>query len=465
MNKSSRPFSFLMPDPHTRQSHVSLRQRLKRCLRVLLLFVLMLLVMTWWTVLRVDIGDHWPPPPDAVTANGAQSATEAFVRREGPRRDDIAIDYAPSTASSVELYDGAPAFFPAMLKDIGSARSSIHISMFAFTPGTWGDRFADALIERAEAGVEVRLTVDAHGSKVRSRSITMFREMADAGIQIVANDVFPLQETGEVPHRSVTWRQDELGQVDHRKLLVIDGTVAWVGGAGFEDHFYSGEYHDVFVRAQGDVVRQLQMVFLTSFRAYGGTLPGDEAALAAYFPKPDDPGRIRVTVLQNVSGGFRPATEATWELLEQADERIAILNPYLSDHKIIEQSRDAAGRGVAVEVVIPAESNNPPATAALRHHYRELLDAGVDLREYPEIIHAKVLVADDAAIVGSLNYDAWALYRNLELSLLIEDPGVADRIHQVFVEPAVARSSPAEVTAGAGDKVRNWFWDKLTYFL
>src|SRR5699024_3255343 len=137
--------------------------------------------------------------------------------------------------------------------------------------------------------------------------------------------------------------------------------------------------------------------------------------------------------LLNVPGGFRPGTEATWMLLENATRRIAILNPYLSDHGIIERMRGASDRGVDVSVVVPGASNNPPAEAALEHRYPDLLSAGVRLWEYPAIMHAKVLVADDAVIVGSLNYDAWALYRNMELSLLIEDADVADLAHETFV--------------------------------
>src|SRR5699024_9709947 len=179
-------------------------------------------------------------------------------------------------------------------------------------------------------------------------------------------------------------------------------------------------------RVRGDIVRQLQMVFFTGFRAYGGMLPADEGSLSAYFPEPADPGTIRATVLQNTSGGFRPGTQAAWQLLDDATERIQILNPYLSDHGTIDRVVDAAKRGVETQVVVPGTSNNPPADAALRQHFPDLLAAGVDLEEYPAILHAKVLVADDATMIGSLNFDSWALYRNLELSLLIEDADVAN---------------------------------------
>lgn len=451
--------------PDRRKSLTTLRRRIRNVLRGVGAFILIVLVVGWWNVLRIEEGNHWPPPDDAVTGSQVQSMTEAFARQDNPRRDDIAIDYAPGTASDVQPFNGAQEFFPAMLADIEDAEDSIHIAMFAFTSGDWGQTFADALIAKSLAGVEVRLSVDRFGSRATSDSEAMFNRMAESGIEIVVNDVFPMQASGYLPDRNATFSQDEVGQVDHRKVLVIDGRIGWLGGAGFEDHFFTGEYHDVFVRVQGDVVRQLQAVFLTGFRAYGGTLPTAEGALARYFPVPDDPGTIRVTVLQNVPGGFRPATEATFQLLENASERIDILNPYISDHGIINRLFDAADRGVVVNVVVPAESNNPPAESAFEHHYPGLTSAGVRIWEYPEVLHAKVLVADDAAIVGSLNYDAWALYRNVEISLLIEDADVVEEIRAAFVVTAIEQSSPADTSMSTGDEIRNWVWDKLTYFL
>lgn len=454
------------PESTVRRRHrTGFRHRLKQLMRVVLALFLVALVVGWWNVLRIVEHDSWPPPADAVMAAQSQAITEEFARRDDPRRDDIAIPYAPSTVSEVQLFAGGEEFFPAMLDDIAAAEHSIHIAMFVFTPGRWGEQFADALIQRANEGIEVRLTVDRFGSKITGWAEDMYRDLAAAGIEVAVNDVFPLQATGLLPDRSVTWSQDEVGRADHRKMFVIDGRIGWMGGAGFDDHFHTGEYYDVHVRVQGDVIRQLQAVFLTGFVAYGGPLPGEEGALAAYFPEADDPGDIRTTVLLNVPGGHLPGTQATRALLDNADERIDILNPYLSDPGIIDQIVEAAERGVHVRAVVPEESNSPPAQAALEHRYPELLDAGVEMWESVPIMHAKVLIADDATIVGSLNYDAWAMYRNMEISLLFEDAGVAEDVRQAFVDPSVAAASPGEVTDSTVEQVRNWFWDKLTYFL
>jgi cardiolipin synthase A/B len=441
------------------------RRRLRRALRALAALFLIALVAGWWFVLRIVEDDHWPPPADAVTAAGSQAMTEAFARRDDPWRDDVAIPYAPSTASSVRLYPGGEQFFPAMLAEIEDARRSIHLMMFTFTPGEWGTRFADTLSAKAREGVEVRLTVDRYGAKVNGKSAAMFGAMADAGVQIVVNDIFPLQAEGVLPDRARTLRQDEVGQADHRKLLIVDGRSGWIGGAGFEDHFAAGPtggFHDVFVRVEGDIVRQMQAVFLTSFRAYGGAVPQD---LAPYFPEPDDPGAIHVTLLQNIPGGFLPATQASREVLEGARETLDIMNPYFTDTGMLDRIVDAGERGVRVRILVPVESNNPPADAALRHQYGRLRDVGVEIWEYPAVMHAKVTVADDTVIVGTVNYDAWALYRNLEIALLIENAAVADDARASFIEPDIARSRPGEGLSGRRESIEGWIWDKLTYFL
>src|SRR6185437_17146895 len=113
----------------------------------------------------------------------------------------------------------------------------------------------------------------------------MYEGLVKAGAVVVANDTIQLDYDGPLFDRQFDWRQDEFGHAEHRKLYVIDGVVAWTGGAGVEDNFQDGSFHDVMVRVTGDVVRQAQAAFLTSFRGHGGPLPDD---LSRYFPEPAD---------------------------------------------------------------------------------------------------------------------------------------------------------------------------------
>ena len=184
------------------------------------------------------------------------------------------MPYAWSTAATVEPWPEGKNFFPKILADIQAARTSVHILMFGWREGEIGTRLSDVLIEKMKEGVEVRVIVDEQGSQAFGPAGPMFTRLADAGAQIVVNDLLPWDSDGLYPdHRSFDWRQDEVGRADHRKLYVIDGTVAWTGGAGIEDHFANGKFHDVMVRVTGSVVRQAQALFLMSFRGHGGPLP------------------------------------------------------------------------------------------------------------------------------------------------------------------------------------------------
>jgi cardiolipin synthase len=331
------------------------------------------------------------------------------------------------------------------------------------TPGSISDHVVAILKDRVAEGVEVRMIVDRYGAKVNSRSQDIFDELADAGVEIEVNDIFPIDRDGSFRDGQIDYLQDEVGNADHRKMIVVDGKIGWIGGAGFEDQFNGGRYHDDYARVTGDVVRQMQLVFLTSFHALGGAPP--EGGLETYFPVPDDPGTIPATLLHNVPGGHVPGTQAIQDMFDHADRRLEILNPYLTDHGMLQRVLDAARRGVDVTIVVPGDSNVPPARDALEHNYGALFDAGVTVWEHERIMHAKVFIADDTVVIGTINLDAWALYRNNEIALMIDDAAVADDAHRVLVEDAISRSSPAQRADGTWNHFKDWFWDKLVYFL
>ena len=141
------------------------------------------------------------------------------------------------------------------------------------------------------------------------------------------------------------------------------------------------------------------------------------------------------------------------------------MNPYLADRDIIERMILAAERGVDVRVVTSKESNNAPAAWAMKYRYDDLLDAGVEIWEVPgTVVHAKLVVADDVAQFGTLNLDAWALYRNFEIALMVDDAAIADLLIERAIDPAIGRAEPG-ARQGALEQVRNWLSDKLTYFL
>jgi cardiolipin synthase len=423
-----------------------------------------LLVLAYRRVLGVSQRPSWPPPFGAVTPAGAQAATEVFVGRGTARPHDAALPFAWSTAATIEPWAEGVNFFPKIFADVEAAQSTVHILMFGWREGEIGMRMAALLERKLAEGVEVRVIVDGFGSRPYEQAREMFTRLAAAGAQIVVNDIFPLDRDGLYPDRQrVDWRQDEVGRADHRKLYVIDGVVVWTGGAGIEDHFENGGFHDVMVRVTGDVVRQAQAAFLTSFYGHGAPLPSQ---LSSYFPEPADPGSTPIALAQVIPGGHVAASQAIREQIDGARERLDVMNPYLTDRGMIDRIVAAARRGVRVRVVVSKTSNNAQATAALKHRYADMLDAGVKVWELPDtVVHAKVVVADDVVSFGTVNLDAWALYRNSEIMMIAQSAEAAALIEERLFEPDVARSSPGESPSGSHERFEGWFWNKLARLL
>jgi len=415
-------------------------------------------------VLAIVQKPSWPPGRNAITAAGAQLATQRFAARSDPKPADVGVPYAWSTAATIEPWPEGKSFFPKIFADVEKATSSVHILMFGWREGTVGTQLTDILLKKLKEGVEVRIILDAAGSKPYGPAKPMFTKLADAGAQIVVNDTFPWDEDGLYPdHTSFDWSQDDVGRADHRKLYVIDGKVAWIGGAGIEDHFENGKFHDVMVRVTGNVVRQAQALFLMSFRAHDGPLPTD---LAKYFPPQPDPGTIPIAVLQTVPGGFVSATQAIRGLIDHARTRLDIMNPYFTDADMIQRVVAAAKRGVKVRIVVSQTSNNAQATAAFKEHYSALIHAGAQIWEYPgAVVHAKLVVADDTVVFGTVNFDSWALYRNYEIAMMARSPETAALFEERVFGPDIAKSHAGTPPTALGARLKDWFWDRLAYFL
>ena len=421
-------------------SRGSAGRRGRAALAVVGLLAALFFVLVYRQVLGITQRPSWPPPAGAVTAASAQAATEAFDAEGGKRPHDAALDLAWSTAATIDPWVEGANFFPRIFADVEAARSSVHILMFGWREGEVGTKLAELLEKKLDQGVEVRVIVDRFGSRPYQEAQEMFTRLADAGAQIVVNDVFPIDRDGLFPDdRSFDWRQDEVGRADHRKLYVIDGAVAWTGGAGIEDHFENGGFHDVMVRVTGDVVRQAQAAFLTSFRGHGGPLPDD---LSRHFPEPADAGETPIAVAQVIPGGFVAASQALREQIDGARRRLDVMNPYVTDRDMIERVLAAARRGVRVRLVVSETSNNKQASAALRHRYPDLIAAGVEIWELPgTVVHAKVVIADDVVSFGTVNLDSWALYRNSEIMMLARSAEAAALFEERLFEPDIARSS------------------------
>src|SRR3954463_15019234 len=194
-----------------------------------------------------------------------RARAEQLARSE-VKLGDLALVFDETTAATAGVHVSGHDFFPLILDDIASATSSIHINQYGFRPREIGQRFAAALLAKAAEGGAVRIVVGRVGSRP-GRSGGVYERLRAGGVDV---------RVMRAP-----------GRIDHRKLFVVDGRVGWVGGAGIEDHFADGRFHDLFVRVTGPVVSQLQLVFVASFRWLGGTVPPEQ--LAALFPD-SEPG-------------------------------------------------------------------------------------------------------------------------------------------------------------------------------
>jgi cardiolipin synthase len=392
-----------------------------------------------------------------VTPAGAQAAVKTHSR-------DADVHFAWSTAATIEPWVEGVNFFPRIFADVEAATSSVHILMFGWREGQVGTRMAALLERKLAEGVEVRVSVDGFGSRPYKAARAMFTGLAAAGAEIVVNDFSLRERLGLYPDRQRrVWRRGALGRVDHRKLYVVDGAVAWTGGAGLEDHFENGGFHDVMVRVTGDVVRQAQAAFLTSFQAHGGRLPDD---LSSLFPEPADPGTTPIALAQVIPGGLVAASQAIREQIAGARERLDIANPYLTDPDVTRRIVEAARRGVKVRVLVSERSNNAQATAALRHRYADLSAAGVEAWELPgTVVHAKVVVADDVVSFGTVNLDAWALYRNSEIMMIARSAELAQLLEERLFDPDIARAATGRPPSGARQRLEGRLAAKLAFFL
>jgi cardiolipin synthase len=368
-------------------------------------------------------------------------------------RAGLALAFPITTAASAEVLVGGTSFYPPMLDDIAAAESSVHINQFGFRPGVVGDAFAEALISKARAGVPVRLVVDNLGSGPDKGASEHYRRLVAGGVQVCVNRASKLRAAVAPLGEPATkrWNLGAIGHVDHRKVVVVDGAVGWVGGAGIEDHFSDGRFHDLFVRLTGPVVAQLQLVFVTSFRWLGGDIGAGE--LDVLFPPLDEGDDPIPAVVRHNAPGYRPITTAIAQLLDDAVETLDVVNPYVTDRGMIRRIAGAARRGVQVRLFTPANGNNWACSAAQQFHHEKLIAAGVHIHEYPAMLHAKAFVRDgEELLAGTCNLDAWSLKRFFEIDVQLWSAAVAAEFEQRFSAPAVAVSSPGRAAAGLKER-------------
>lgn len=335
-----------------------------------------------------------------------------------------ASGYAPSSASRVQLLVDGAATFDALIADISQAQRHVHLEYYIFEPDMTGARVSAALCERANAGVRVRLLLDAIGSSRLSREF--LAPLREAGV-----DVAFFHRTRLRLRR--LWRP-KINLRNHRKIAIIDGRIGFTGGINITDEenerLRDNAYHDLHVRIEGEAVRWLQLAFIEDWAYASAHTPVEtdlwpEAAVAGISAQvlpagPDSPWEaIHRTMLAAIHG---------------AQQRVWLATPYFVPGEAARMAlTSAALRGVDVRLLVPARSDSLLVTAAARSYFDELQAAGARVFEYPRMLHTKALLVDsEIAILGSSNFDNRSFRLNFELCVLFADAGVAGDLERVL---------------------------------
>jgi cardiolipin synthase len=322
----------------------------------------------------------------------------------------------PSVGNRVTLLVNGEAAYPAMEKAIVSAERSINLLFYIYKNDATGRRIRDLLTERARAGVEVRLLVDAHGSSRFTRRFA--RPLRDAGVRVA----------WFLPSKFSDLARPRINFVNHRKILVVDGAVAFTGGMNIGDE-YAGRWQDMMVQIQGPAVEALQHVFLDDwFFATGEVvdhlvpLKSVRSSLPPSAPTGPVADNVQCAVVSSGPDSEDWIHDVFFAALAQATERIWIATPYfIPSASLLVALRTAANRGVDVRVVVPAKSDIRLITWASRSFYPLLLSAEVQIFEYQgEVLHAKAwLVDDDESCVGTANVDSRSFRLSFEVVCLL----------------------------------------------
>ena len=328
-----------------------------------------------------------------------------------------------TTATAAQLLVDGAATYDALLMDIRAARQHIHLEYYIYAADQTGTALRDALVERARAGVAVRLLLDAVGSSKCPRRF--FAPLLAAGGELAW---FHPMRFGRI------WKRPWLNLRTHRKIVVIDGAIAFTGGINITDEenerLRSDAYRDLHLRLEGDAVRSLQLVFVEDWAYATGQPP------LRLHHSPPQAGTVPAQVL--VSGPDSP-----WEAIHRlqvgaihsARRRVWLVTPYFVPGEAAMMAlTSAALGGLDVRLLVPKMSDSKVVTYAARSYFDDLLAAGVKIHEYgPRLLHSKALLCDDdLAIIGSANFDHRSFRLNFELSVMFRHAGIAAELAELI---------------------------------
>jgi cardiolipin synthase len=397
------------------------------------------------TMQEAPAADRRPPITSArglLSPEGSKAIMDRLQRSSAPT--DLLERLAAVTESVSEtpltrgnkvtlLVDGQ-ATYAAMFEAMQQARDHINLESFIIEDDETGRRFSELLLHKHAEGVQVNLLYDSLGSS--ATGAPFFERLRTAGIQVVEfNRINPLKARGK-------WGVIER---DHRKILIVDGKIAFAGGVNISQAYSSGRsgsgsvekgpvvaMRDTDVRVEGPAVAELQKLFLETWHAQ----KGPALSQRAYFPDLGEAGKDLVQVLGSTPGRTNRITFVMYvAAITFAEHSVHLTTAYfIPDDQILKAFTDAARRGVDVKLILPSTTDSQLALNAQRYNYSELLKAGVKVYEFrAAMLHAKTAVIDGVwATVGSSNMDYLSFLSNDEVNVIIVDGEFAARMETIF---------------------------------
>jgi len=330
------------------------------------------------------------------------------------------------------LADGQGAY-AAMFKAIRNAKSHINLESYIIEDDQVGRKFTDLLLQKQREGVQVNVIYDSMGSL--NTPAEFFQRLRDGGIQVVEfNPLNPLEDREEwgLTHR------------DHRKILIIDGTLAIMGGINISKVYSSSplkrrknkpgpiHWRDTDIQIEGPAVGELQKLFFDTWHKQ----KGPELADRNYFPVIKETGNALVRVIGSTPGESNRIPYIVYvSAIGFAEHSIHMTNSYfIPDGQILKALAGAAGRGVDVKIILPGVTDSLLALHAQRYHYSDLLKSGVKLYEHStSLLHAKTATIDKVwSTVGSTNMDYLSLLNNDEVNAVILNKEFAAEMERMF---------------------------------
>lgn len=325
----------------------------------------------------------------------------------------------------VEVLQNGDGFFPPLFRDIAAAKRSVHLEMFIWEEGKLATQLATLLAQKAKQGVVVRVLVDGSGGRALDGDVR--KMLDDSGAKVAHFHPFRISNLGRLNNR------------DHRKLVIIDGYIGYIGGHGIGDAWTGNaqdmkHYRDTGLRIVGPVVHRMQGAFAENWIEETGEIPADDRSFPRIAPAGTTPAHIAYT---SPDGSISSVQILYYLAIKAARREIIIQNPYLlPDWQAIRALEDAVARGVDVKIMVPSDdaTDNALVQHASHHHFGTLLERGVRIWEYDRtLLHQKVIVVDGVwSCVGSTNFDDRSFQLNDEVSMGVLDPAVAAQLRAAF---------------------------------